>query len=98
MTEPDYLPSEMRQVSKLVDQQPQEVRELFHYALAMLLVENRKADVTHVENRDGREYLTLTTIAGEQFTIEKPNAGEELLETLRALARDELQQGPRADS
>ncbi len=98
MTEPAFLPSDLRQVSELVGQQPVEVRELFHYALAMLLVENRKAHITHTEKRDGREYLTLETIAGEQFTIERPNAGEELLKTMRALARDVLQEKPRADS
>ncbi len=67
------------------------MRELFHYALAMLLVENRNAQITRTEKLGDRTYLAFRTTGGEQFVIPKPDASEQLLERLTSLARDALE-------
>lgn len=38
------LPPDLAMLSHILDGQPPQVRELFHYALFMLLIENGKAE------------------------------------------------------
>ena len=86
------LPPALEMFSRIVDGQPPNVHELFHYALAMLLVENHKAEVIERRTIDLREYLTLRTVAGELFTIVKPDTSDELLEQLTIMARAVLRE------
>ncbi len=76
--------------SRLLDGQPPNVRELFQYALIMLMVEDSKAHIIEQHTIDAREHLTLRTVAGDSFTIVKPFVSEELLAELRAMAREVL--------
>ncbi len=84
------LPLELQMLSRLIDGQPPPVRELFHYAVTMLLVEEGKAEIVEQHVIDAREHLTLRTTAGDSFTIVKPLVGEELLAKMRATAREIL--------
>ncbi len=84
------LPTELQMLSRIVDGQPPPVRELFHYEVTTLLVEDRKAESVERHTIDAREHLTLRTTAGGSFTIVKPLAGEELLAKMCATAREIL--------
>ncbi len=89
---PSDLPPEIEMLSRIVDGQSPDVRELFHYALTMLMVEDGKAEIVEQHTIDAREHLTLRTVAGDAFTIVKPLGSEELLATMRATARDILRE------
>ncbi len=91
MDQPD-LPSELEALAQLLDTQPSPVRELFHYALVMLMIEKRKANVVERHIMDAREYLTIQTLAGDTFSIVKPLISDDELDTLMILARDVLRE------
>jgi hypothetical protein len=93
----DGIPPELEMFSRIVDGQSPDVRELFQYALTMLLVEDGKAEVIARHTIDLREHLTLRTSAGDVFTITKPDVSEELLGKMRALAREILEQDRETD-
>lgn len=74
----------------MIDRQPASVRELFQYALVMLMVEDGKAEIIETKEVEGRTELTIRTSAIEIFQIMKPEASEELLARMNELAREEL--------
>jgi len=84
------LPPELAMLARAVDGQSPAVRELFQYALVMLMVED--GSVTMIERHviDAREHLTFKTSQNESFTIIKPEASPELLEGVRQMAREVL--------
>jgi hypothetical protein len=84
------IPPELEMFSRLVDGQPPDVRELFQYALTMLMVEDGKAEIVEQHTLDAREHLTLRTVGGDSFTIIKPFVSEELLAKMRTTAREIL--------
>jgi hypothetical protein len=92
MPNQQFLSPQHDVIAKFFDDQPEEVRELFQYALAMLMVEDTKAKIVERHRVDNLEYLTIETIAGDVFEIIQPQVSEDLLTTLRALARDVLDQ------
>ena len=51
--------------------QPPAVRELFQYAVMMLMIENYKAEIKW-RTVNQREWVTVRTVAGELFNIVKP--------------------------
>jgi hypothetical protein len=89
---PSDLPPEIEMLSRIVDGQPPDVRELFHYALTLLMVEDGKAEIVEQHTLDAREHLTLRTVAGDSFTIIKPFVSEELLAKMTEIARDILRE------
>lgn len=90
LTESHNLPDELQDFAEMLDKQPANVRELFHYALVMLMVEDGKAEVIERQEIDGRTELTIRTSAIEIFQIMKPEVSEELLARMSELAREEL--------
>ncbi len=50
------------------------MRELFHYALVMLIVESGKATIVERHTMDGREYLMIQMAVRDIFTVVKPQA------------------------
>jgi hypothetical protein len=78
--------------SRIVDGQSPDVRELFQYALTMLMVEDGKAEIVEQHTIDARDHLTLRTVAGDSFTIVKPFVSEELLAKMIEMARDILRE------
>jgi hypothetical protein len=86
------FPPDLEMLSHMIDGQSPQVRELFHYALVMLMVENGKAEITERHHIDNLEYLTITTTAGDPFEILTPQVSDERLQQLRTLAREILRQ------
>lgn len=93
MTEPIDLPPEIQHVADLLGEQPPEVRDLFRYALVLAMIDDEKAWVTGTRLVDGREYLTVRTVAGDVFEIVRPTTSEELeavlMSQVRAIVADE---------
>ncbi|CAG0980054.1 hypothetical protein ANRL3_02075 [Anaerolineae bacterium] len=98
MTNQPSFQSQLDAIAKLFNDQPEDVRELFQYALVMLMVEDNKAEIVARQSIDNLEYLTVKTIAGDVFEIVKPQMCEDLLATLRALAREVLNQDRASDA
>jgi hypothetical protein len=92
------IPPELEMLSRIIDAQSPAVRELFQYALIMLMVENGKAAVIDRRVIDAREYLTFKTSADESFTIVKPEVSPELLERMREMAREVLREDSADDT
>ncbi len=87
------LPPDLAVLAGLVDARPPEMREVFHYAVVMLLVEDGKATIVERRTIDARECIYIRTSAGELFSMVKPDVGEEALAHLRELAREALCEG-----
>ncbi len=86
------LPPELEMFSHIVDGQPPAVRELFHYALVTLLVENGKAEITERKTIDARQWVTIRTTAGDLFSIVVPDVSKELLAKMIDMARDVMRE------
>ena len=84
------LPPDLAMLARIVDGQPPNVRELFHYALATLLIEDGKAEIIEQRTIDARERITIRTVAGELFSIVRPNVIDAQLVDLREMARQVL--------
>jgi hypothetical protein len=88
MPSADPLPPDMEALSAFVDSQPPEVREIFHYALAMLLVEEGSASMGEpTTDGDGRTHVQLLTTAGNAFDVVKPALSEPMLEQMLTIMR-----------
>ena len=92
MTNQSKLPPELQAIAQLMDEQPEDVQELFRYALTMLMIEDGKAKIVETHYVDNLEYLTVETSARDVFDILKPQVSEDLLGKMRALAREILEQ------
>ena len=84
------LPPEFEILSRIADAQEPNVRELFQYALTMLLVEDGKAKILQQHAVGMREHLELRTNAGVAFTIVKPDISAELLVQMQEMVREIL--------
>jgi hypothetical protein len=82
------LPQDLGKLACVVDLQSPAARELFHYALVLLLVEDGKAEIIVRRTVDARERVTVRTVAGELFSIVKPDESDDMMETLKVLARE----------
>ncbi len=87
------LPPELSALAQIVDAQPPAMQELFQYALAMLLVEDGKANIVERRTIDGRAWIYLLTSSHELFSVVEPKVGEDVLAHLREMARDALRRG-----
>ncbi len=67
-----------------------QVRELFHYGLEMLLIEDGKAEIIVQRAIDARDCITVRTNTPEIFSIVKPGVAPEQLDVLRILAQEVL--------
>lgn len=84
------LPPDLAMLSRIVDGQPPQVRELVHYVLVMLLIEDGKAAIIEQRTIDAREWITVRTTTPEMFSIVEPDVAPEQLEALRTPAREVL--------
>jgi hypothetical protein len=84
------LPPDLAMLARVVDRQSPATRELFQYALVLMLIEDGKAEIVERRRVDRREWVTVRTVAGELFSIAKPDESDEMLETLKVLAREIL--------
>jgi hypothetical protein len=90
MTESRFeLPPELDAFASYLDAQLPNVRELFHYALAMLMIEDAKAKIVETHTTDDRrQRMLIQTIAGDSFSIAKPLVEHALLEQMMKIARE----------
>lgn len=86
------LPPALQMYARFLDGQSPAARELFQYAIAVLLIEQDQAKVIERHVIDERAHLTLRTLAGDSFTIVIPNVDKELLAEMIDQARDILRE------
>ena len=86
------FPSKYELFGRIIDGQLPQARELIQYALAMLAVEDGKAELIERHVIDAREHLTFKTLVGEIFTLVKPVLSAEELERVRVAAREILRE------
>ena len=87
------LPPEFEILGRIADAEEPNVRELFQYALTMELVEGGKAKIVQQRTVGMREQLELRTAAGDAFTIVKPDISNVLLEQMREMVREVMEEG-----
>lgn len=84
------LPPEFEMLSRIADAQEPNALELFQYALAMLMVEEGKAEIVERRMVNMREQVTLKTTTGQTFSLLTPDVIEELLAQMIEMAREVL--------
>src|SRR5438105_11821289 len=82
------LPPDLEAVGKLIELQSPDVRELFQYALAMVMVEQGKARILERHATEAGELYTLSTAGGETISIPKPQVRDEYIERLMQAVRE----------
>jgi hypothetical protein len=87
------LPPEFEILARIADAEEPNVRELFQYALTMILVEDGKATIVQQRTVGMREHLELLTSAGDAFTVVKPDISSVLLEQMREMVREVMEEG-----
>lgn len=93
MSDPIDLPPKWQDVAELLSEQPPAVREMFRYAIVLAMIDDEKARVTSKRTSDNQEWLTVQTIAGDVFEIERPSISEkleaELMTQVRAIIEED---------
>jgi hypothetical protein len=92
MSEPIDLQPKIDQLADPFSKKRPEVRELFRYALVLVMIDDEKARIigTRVEER---EWFTVETVAGDVFEAAHPPISEEveaqLMRQVRAIIADD---------
>ena len=79
-------------LSDMIDAQSPEVRELFQYALGLVLVENGEAEIAEQRTIDARRWIIFRTANGELFSVVEPEGNDRRLSTLCAVAQECLEE------
>src|SRR5437588_12641744 len=82
------LPPDLEAVGKLIELQPPDVRELFQYALAMVMVEQGKGRILERHATDDGEVYTLSTADGQMISMPKPKVKDEYIKRLMEAVRE----------
>ncbi len=85
------MATDLNTLSDMVDAQSPEVRELFQYALGLVLVENGEAVIAEQRTIDERAWIILRTANGELLSLVKPEGNDKRLANLRAVAQECLE-------
>jgi hypothetical protein len=97
MPDPIDLPPELQQVADQLAEQPPHARDVFCYAILLVMIDDEKAWITGTRLVDSREYLTVQSVAGDVFEIVRPPISEEveseLMSQVRAIVADEEEDG-----
>lgn len=87
------LPTEFEPLLKLLQAQPQSVRELFQFAIVLMMIDDEKARLIGTSAEDGKTHWQIRTILGDEFRIVKPDVSEEteqmLLQQVRQILADD---------
>ena len=78
------LPPEFERLAILVEQQPPRVREAFQFCLAVALEESGKAKLLNTSQVEGRTHYSYKTIAGDVFTVVRPDIDAGMEKAVRA--------------
>ena len=73
----DELAPELERVIALVDEQPPEVRQAFQFCIAVAMEEEGAARLVNTAQVDGRTWYSYETVAGEVFSVVRPEIGAE---------------------
>jgi hypothetical protein len=79
----DRLPPEFQRIAQLVDQQPPEVREVFHFMLAVAMQESAIARLVNASQIDGRTWYSYEGASGDVFSVVRPEIDAELERMMR---------------
>lgn len=81
------LPPEFDDLLAAADRQPESARQLWRYAIALMLVDDEKAHFVG-SHRDGDTlHLVVQPVAGEIFSIVRPPMTEEVEHALLSMIR-----------
>ena len=87
------LPPDFSAISSLLDAQPEPVRAMFHYCLALAMVEAGKARLIGQEPGEAGAVCTFETATGEQISLARPamtaDMEAEVSEMLREILDEE---------
>lgn len=87
------LPPEFDSLLAELAEAPDNVRAMWKYALALMMIDDKKARVLGTRVEDGHELIAVRTIAGDEFEIARPAMSEDtetiLLEQIREIVADE---------
>lgn len=72
------LPADFDHLLAELALQPEHVRQLWRYALALMMLDDEKARVVGTRRDDGQEILAVWTVAGEDFEVVRPEMSEEV--------------------
>ena len=87
------LPSDTSAIASLLDAQPEPVRAMFHYCLALTMVEAGKARLVGQEPGEAGAVCTFETATGEQLSLARPAMTEEMEAEVREMLREVLEEG-----
>lgn len=76
------LPPEFEPVLQHLKSQPESVREIFHYAIVLMMMDDEKARVLETQEENGKTVWIVQTIAGDKFAVVRPPISEELEQVL----------------
>ena len=68
------LPPDFSAIASLLDAQPEPVRAMYHYCLALAMVEAGKARLLGQEPGEAGAVCTFETATGEQISLPAPGA------------------------
>jgi hypothetical protein len=86
------LPPKFEYLAALIDQRPPRVREAFHFCLAVLLEESGKATLLNTSQVDGRTHYSYHTVAGDIFTVVRPEIDAQTERAVRELVMQILEE------
>ena len=84
------LPPDFSAISSLLDAQPEPVRAMFHYCLALAMVEAGKARLLGQEPGEAGAVCTFETATGEQISLARPAMTEDMEAEVREMLREIL--------
>ena len=84
------LPPDFSAIASLLDAQPEPVRAMFHYCLALTMVEAGKARLVGQEPGEAGAVCTFETATGEQLSLARPAMTEEMEAEVREMLREIL--------
>ena len=90
------LPPEYQRLASLIDQQPPAVREVVHLILAVALEKSGKARMANTFQGEGRVHYAYETVAGDVFTLVRPEIDAEKEEEVRTIAAEILKREGRS--
>lgn len=86
-------PPEFDSLLDTLAEQPEHVREMWQYAMVLMMIDDEKARVIETHQDGDRLHLVVQTVAGERFSVMRPPMSEELerqlLEQIRKIVSDE---------
>ena len=88
------LPPDFSAIASLLDAQPEPVRAMYHYCLALAMVEAGRARLLGQEPGEAGAVCTFETATGEQISLARPAMTEEMEAEVREMLREILDDEP----